>query len=136
MIAADESSVPQPPSDGELREVTFLFPDEPLVCTAGHDIKADFWILGDTMYVMGGARCDFVEPVERDGGRPLPAKEARQYRCGRTVLFVKTPAITVVTRVSTKELRDMSHDRMSLSRIRTYLGLDWRGRLARTNGKR
>lgn len=134
-MIADEST-PELTSDGAFREVTFLFPEEPLVCTAGHAIEQDFWILGDTMYVMGGARCDFVEPVEHHGGRPLEAKEARQYRCNRTVLFVKTPTITVVTRVSPKELRDMSHDRMPLSKIREYLGLDWRARLAAAGRKR
>lgn len=126
--ALDDTAVRS--TDGARREVTFLFPDEPLVCTAGHTIEQDFWILGDTMYVMGGARCDFVESPEERHGRPLGAKEARSYRCGRTVLFVKTPTVTIVSTVSPREMHAMAKERMPLSRIREFLGLDWRVRLA------
>jgi hypothetical protein len=110
------------------REVTYLFADEPLVCTAGHAIESDFWVLGDAMYIMGGARCDFIEPVASHGGRPLSAKEARQYRCNRTVLFVRAHGITVVARVSPRELAEMQKQRMTASQIRAHLGLDWRAR--------
>jgi len=110
------------------RAVTFLFPDEPLVCTAGHAIEADFWVLGDTLYLMGGARCDFVAPVQ-PGDHLLSSKEVRQYRCGRTIWFAVLPQrYTVVADVAPKELHTMHRERMSFARCREYLGLDWRKR--------
>jgi len=119
-----QASAPISATADRPRAITFLFPGEPLVCPKGHKIPTDFWILGDTMHLMGGARCDFIEPLVRNRGEALSAKEAHQYECGAHIFFIALAGQHyVVCEVSPRELAAMQKDRMTPLQIREFLGL-------------
>lgn len=96
------------------RAVTFLMPNEPLVCPHGHKFPRDFWIVGSEPG--GGCRCKHKPPP-------------RGVECGLLVYWVLFPGGTrLVVEVSSRELRDMEDRRMNVEQVREYLGLSWPAR--------